>query len=525
MPRRCAQCGGRLSESARFCGACGADVAVPDEDADAISRYREVMARFAGDGPLDAAERQQLETLRQRLDLSWATHQRLLSELAPPPTSASLRLAIDRSTMRHFEAGARCMLRLQIHNAGAVAMERVVIRAEVLGEDPLAPAQTPAILPGHSAEVSLWLLPRLAGFQQLWGGLHAIDIAGEESHYTFDGVQFRIGGSDDAPRVSVVHIDQRSARVVDNSRTSFAPPAEDKGGPVAGADWQPVPLQRPASPARGKASTGPVAFTVRGEHGRYDVTSTMAQGDLATLYGGRRASDSMPVVVKIADDRADNDLLHAEVSTLRILRADEGPQLKHLPVMLDHFETPDGRLGTVFEAIDGYDLTSVRERLPRGVPPRHMIWLARRCLSALGWAHGRGVLHGNLDPGHIMVRASDHNVWLVDWCYAIVEPAKTGASFRCHNEVYSPPEVIDRRPPLPSSDLYALGKCMIFAAGGDPAAKALPDEIDARLQRLFRFMAVESARGRAQDAWELYGQLDQLREAIWGPHQFLEFTL
>jgi serine/threonine protein kinase len=279
-----------------------------------------------------------------------------------------------------------------------------------------------------------------------------------------------------------------------------------------------------------------VRFTIRTEQGQYEATAVLAQGDLATIYDGRRSRDGARVVVKIADDSQDNDLIQAEVSALRLLRSTPSPQLKHLPVVLDQLHTRDGRLGTVLEYIDGYNLTQVRERLPRGLPVRHLIWLMRRCFSVLGWAHSLGVLHGNLDPAHILCRAADHNVWVLDWCYAIVNPAQSGQSFRCLNEEYSPPEVAARKPPLPSSDLYSLGKCMFYVLGGSPKDKTLPatsdgppgepaEPIDERLQRFLQFCVLESPLSRAQDAWQGYRHLQHLRKELWGPHQFVELTL
>ena len=258
---------------------------------------------------------------------------------------------------------------------------------------------------------------------------------------------------------------------------------------------------------------------------QYQVSSTIAPGDLSTVYGGCRTSDGARVAVKVVDDPADNDSMQAEVRALRLLLSEQTPQKKHLPVVLDHFRTNSGRAGTVFEHLDGYDLTTLRDKLPDGVPARHMIWLMRRCLSVLGLAHSRGVIHGNVDPAHIVVRPKDHNVWLIDWCYSIVNPAKTGESFRCLNEEYSAPEVADKRPPLPSADLYSLGKCMLFAAGGDPATGALPASLDERLQRFIKFLVVPSALGRPQDAWALYAQLDKLREQIYGRFQFEPFVV
>jgi hypothetical protein len=430
------------------------------------------------------------------------------------------------------------MLRFQVHNDGDLALERVELHPFVFGSDRLPPVTVDTVFPGAAEVVPLWLVPEVAGFHELRGLLHAIDLAGERSFHAFEGVQFRVGGASDAPRISVVNIDQRSARVVDNSRAAFAA-VEERGGLVDEGQWHPVPLRAlapaqvadlapdlaPPPPKPASRRGGPVRFTVKGEAGQYDVTATLAQGDLATIFAGRRAADGLPVAVKIADDRQDNDLMEAEVGALRLLRAEPSPQLKHLPVVLDRFETADGRLGTVFERLDGLDLFEVRRRLPDGVPPKHMVWLMRRCLSVLGWAHSRGVLHGNVDPAHILVRAKDHNVWLVDWCYAIVDPARTGQGFRCLNEDFGPPEVAQRKSPLPSADLYSLGKCLIFAAGGDPKAKTLPDAMDERFQRLLKFLVLESPLGRAQDAWELYRTVDRLREELWGPHEFLELKL
>lgn len=560
MSSRCAECGAALRPDAHFCGRCGTQQPAVEPDPAALARYREVFAKFRTDGGLDARELQQLEALRTRLAIPLATHERLLEELQPSPRPpATLRLAVDVSTIRHFEVSTRCLLRLQLENDGDLACERVEIHAEIFGEQHIEPVDTATLFPGQRAVVTLWLVPRVAGYQELRGVVHAVDLLGERSFYRFEGVQFRVG-TGQATRVSVVNIDQRSARVVDNSRSSFAVHEHDDSGLVGDkAQWHPVSLAalRPGqvaglapalralieqfrseqqaavqaaphdAPHTGvtPATGGAVSFAVRGERDSYAVSRAIARGDLATIYGGRRDADAAPVAVKLVDEREDNDLMQAEVHALRLLQAEESPQRKHLPTVLEQFRAPDGRLGTVFEHIDGYDLLTLREKLPGAIPARHIVWIMRRCLSVLGWAHSHGVLHGNVDPAHIMVRPHDHNVWLIDWCYAIVNPARTGQGFVVYNEAYSAPEVAQRKPPLPSADLYALGRSMIFAAGGDPATGTLPEGVDERLARFIGFFVRESPLGRAQDAWRLYRQLDALREEIWGAHEFVEFSV
>jgi hypothetical protein len=45
--------------------------------------------------------------------------------------------------------------------------------------------------------------------------------------------------------------------------------------------------------------------------------------------------------------------------------------------------------------------------------------------------------------------------------------------------------------------------------------------MDERLQRFLRFFVVESALGRPGDAWDMYKQLDNLREEVFGSHEFV----
>jgi serine/threonine protein kinase len=287
----------------------------------------------------------------------------------------------------------------------------------------------------------------------------------------------------------------------------------------------------PGAPAPhcARSKSDPVFFAVTTGSGVYTVTETLALGDIATVYGGTRDGDGRAVAIKVVESVADDDLMQAELRTLRLLTgsAPESPALppqqKHLPVVLDTFRTADGRTATIFERIDGIDLIEARARLPDGLPDRHMIWLLRRCLSVLGHAHAHGILHGNIEPAHVLVRAKDHNVWLVDWAWSI-DPRGTGGGFRCAHDVYGPPEAKEKKPPLPGADLYALGKTMIFAAGGDPSAEgsgALPDAMAPELALFLRALVQPSALGRPQDAWALYARLDRLREELYGPHAFV----
>lgn len=262
----------------------------------------------------------------------------------------------------------------------------------------------------------------------------------------------------------------------------------------------------------------------------YRISETMVRGDLSTLFEGQaigEESEMGKVVIKIVDDPADNSFLRKEMEVLTLFQKSPAKQMKHLPVLLDEFITTRDQQGIVLRYIEGIDFYTIREhyRYKNGVSPKHMVWMLNRLLSVLGFAHSRGIVHGNIDPSHLMIRPQDHNLWLIDWCYASVNPRFSGDAFRVFNEDFSPPEVAQRKPPIPSSDLYSAGKCMIFILGGDIQSDSMPSSVPEPLQRFLKFMVMKSPLQRAQDAWQLHPQLITLVENLWGPRKFIEFKI
>jgi len=268
-------------------------------------------------------------------------------------------------------------------------------------------------------------------------------------------------------------------------------------------------------------------FVIQTRKREYRIKSTLAQGDLSTVYLGEcNSGDEFgKVAIKVIDDPGDNDLMMNEIRTLKLFQSQPANQSKHLPVLMDQFKTSDNQLGIVLRCLDGcYDLYSVREKYKDGVSEKHMVWMFNRLLSVLGYVHSKGVTHNNIEPAHLLIRPKDHNLFLIDWSYAAINP-KSGDGFKVFNEEYSPPEVRLRKSPLPSSDLYAAGKSMIYILGGDPKTNFIPSSVNDKLRRFVEFFVMESPLQRAQDAWEMHAMLNELVVELWGPKRFLEFEM
>lgn len=279
-----------------------------------------------------------------------------------------------------------------------------------------------------------------------------------------------------------------------------------------------------AEPRGDRAGAG---FAVTAGAHRYQLDGRRIAGDIAAVHRGRCVEGpraGLEVAAKVALDRADNGLVLAEIQALQRLHAAEGAQRHQLPELLDLFQSGE-RAGLIMTWCSGLDGVLLRERFPGGIPPEHVIWIGRRLLSVAGFAHKHGVVHANIEPAHVIVRPEDHHVSLVDWCWSVTEPARTRQGFRVYNPDYSAPEVQEKKPPLPAADLYSIGRCLLFFLGGDLTSGEMPAQVDDRLQRFVRYLMRPSPLQRAQDAWDMFVELERVRAAIYGPHRFQEFVV
>jgi serine/threonine protein kinase len=283
-------------------------------------------------------------------------------------------------------------------------------------------------------------------------------------------------------------------------------------------------MQRPMTIRPGQ----PVIET---EKRKYHLGFPIAEGTISTVFDGQcSVQDDFAgrVAIKIVNSPEDNELMWREARVLQLLRSKDGAQRKHLPVLHDKFRTEDNRVGLIFGFLDqSYDLVTIRENTHHlnGVDQKHLVWIMNRALSAIGYAHYNGVVHGNIEPAHLIVRPYDHNLFVVDWSWAAISPANTGDRYKIFTENYSAPEVEQGKSPAPAADLYSLGKCMIYLLGGNVETNEIPDHVEEELRQfLLKFVSTSETR-RPQDAWQMHGQLHKLVIRLWGKKKFRKFPM
>jgi hypothetical protein len=259
---------------------------------------------------------------------------------------------------------------------------------------------------------------------------------------------------------------------------------------------------------------------------RYPIGPRFATGDIATLYrvGGGE-------LLKMPDDPAHSDLLEREAVALDQLVKDGDARFQpYAPRLVETFQHRDPATGStrranVIELAGGFrTLAEVEAAHPGGLDPRHVAWMWRRLLVAIGYAHRAGVLHGAVLPEHVLIHPADHGLVLVDWCcsvpgcYASSDPSgRVPVIVRRHAEAgHYPPEVLARRPASPGTDVFMATRCMTRLLDAD-VPRPMRDFADA--------CTVPDSDRRPADAWHLLAVLDDVLERLYGPRRFMPFAM
>ncbi|MET0855722.1 MAG: protein kinase family protein [Telluria sp.] len=150
-------------------------------------------------------------------------------------------------------------------------------------------------------------------------------------------------------------------------------------------------------------------------------------------------------------------------------------------------------------------LAAARANYPRGIDARHAVWMWRRTLDVLAYAHAEGWAHGNLHPGHLLVHPGDHGVLIIGWADA--QRADAGhAGF--------------------GRDLQQTAWSMraLLATDDGDGAPSIPDSVPSPLAALLRRASEDRAWCSATGAQGLHDELVAAAATSFGTPRFIEFS-
>lgn len=220
----------------------------------------------------------------------------------------------------------------------------------------------------------------------------------------------------------------------------------------------------------------------------YNLLRILGEGAFGRTYLGEHVSLGTPACVKQekTQQRPYTDLFKEEAALVAKLRHPS------LPSFMGYLEVP-GDVGQILimSFIDGQSLDKVVQE--GAVADEHICWILDRILGALSYLHGRHhTVHCDLKPANVILEISDHQATIVDFGMAFSRPdgrsrAKGGT------DGFMPPEFALGKPPIPASDLYAVGKIGVALAGGHVESGAARQPRAARAS-----ISIVSCRSRRQ---------------------------
>lgn len=256
----------------------------------------------------------------------------------------------------------------------------------------------------------------------------------------------------------------------------------------------------------------------------YTVEKRFAQGDLCDLYFSTYKTDR--AVFKIAQSAGDNDLVENESRILKklfpVLQKEE-KFYRYLPRCLDTFLFRSAgsttRRVNVLPYFDGYrSLAEVHAAFPHGLDYRDVIWMLKRSLAGLGFAHTKGVVHGAVIPPHIMIHPTGHGAKIVDWSYAVDDSGYIKAISKPYRSFYAL-EILKKQKPTPATDIFMLFKCVVQLLGGDDDGD-IPDTVPKQFRSFVKGCLIKTQSRRSDDAWKLHEELDELLERLIGKPKY-----
>jgi serine/threonine protein kinase len=206
--------------------------------------------------------------------------------------------------------------------------------------------------------------------------------------------------------------------------------------------------------------------------GQYRLDDAIGQGGMGEVFRAFDTKLNRPVAVKVMRESSD-ELGLAVLRFLREARAASALNHPNIVTIHDVGETPTGEHYIVQEFIEGRTL---RALLDESLPLETIVDIGRQVARALSAAHAAGIVHRDVKPENVMVRA-DGYVKVLDFGLARVDDLTArDQSTRTNQETrpgtllgtisYMSPEAARASNVGPAADVFALGVMLYEMAAG-----------------------------------------------------------
>lgn len=245
--------------------------------------------------------------------------------------------------------------------------------------------------------------------------------------------------------------------------------------------------------------------------GRYRLVRQLGRGGMGTVD----LADDLVLDRRVAVKRLRDVSLQGEQARQRVLHEARALAALNHPGVAAIYDVLDlDPPALVLEYVEG---TTWDDWIEQGHPASQVLGAIERILEAVGYAHGRGVVHCDLKPSNIVVAGSGLPK-VLDFGIAQLGhtgPDSSAGSDETRQPAFTPkwaaPEVQRGRRPTPAADVYALGVMIEDLPIDCTRAKhPLPTIVARQLRHLGRRAQSDSPETRPVDALALLRELPRL---------------
>lgn len=266
--------------------------------------------------------------------------------------------------------------------------------------------------------------------------------------------------------------------------------------------------------------------TMRSAGAVYTVKADLyATGDFSNLHLGRTATGDS-VLLKVAAETSGNAFLAKEAAFYKAVaaRKEVDGLRRYLPEFVDSFTVSERASEqyrvNVFRHTPGFvSLTKIHDVYPKGLDPKDAAWIWRRLIAQALAAQALDVVHGAIVPDHVLVHPDTHEPLHLGWVHSVERPQERQARLTTVIDRWRdwyPPEIFAREIPSLQTDLYMVGKTMIYLAGGDVARNRFPRHYPQVMKDTVAKLIEGDTRNRPRDGHMLLREFTTGVRRLWG---------
>ncbi len=194
-------------------------------------------------------------------------------------------------------------------------------------------------------------------------------------------------------------------------------------------------------------------FTPGQNIGDYEVVSHLGAGGIGEVYKVRHVISQRTEAMKLLrPDRTGGDLSERFLREIRVLASLSHPHIARLNTAF----RVDDQIAMVMEFIEGEDLHwKLRSPWPRRATEG--LEYIRQVLSALNYAHSRGIIHRDIKPSNIMITEGHAKLLDFGLAFTTADHSVTRPGFVLGSLHYMSPEQVRGERVDLRSDIYSTG--------------------------------------------------------------------